>query len=186
MAEDWLADVHKYAPGADPGDVAGIVRYCGIALRNRDSSLVSFSSPEETGRVRENFLNKKLALDHDDSRLDEAIASVGERMKADPDQEPSPFITCRPSIATNCPTSGRRRRRKDQARRSPPRRLRRRIPPTGSLGPDCRSLRAPPPQLRRPARLRLPGPERQRKAVPANRLIPEPVHPIARQAGAAA
>jgi hypothetical protein len=83
MAEDWLADVHKYAPAADPEDVAGIVRYCGIALRNRDSSLVSFSSPEETARVRENFLKKKLALDHDDSSLDEAIASIGERMKAD-------------------------------------------------------------------------------------------------------
>ena len=83
MAEDWLSDVRKYAPGAEPDDVAGIVRYCGIALRKRDSSLVSFSSPEETARVRENFLKKKLALDHSDSALDDAIASVGERMKAD-------------------------------------------------------------------------------------------------------
>ena len=83
MAEDWLSDVRKYAPGAEPDDVAGIVRYCGIALRKRDSSLVSFSSPEETARVRENFLKKKLALDHSDSTLDDAIASVGERMKAD-------------------------------------------------------------------------------------------------------
>lgn len=83
MAEDWLSDVQKYAPDADPEHVAGIVRYCGIALRNRDSSLVSFSSPEESARVRDNFLKKKLALDHDDSTLDAAIASVGERMKAD-------------------------------------------------------------------------------------------------------
>jgi cobalamin biosynthesis Mg chelatase CobN len=83
MAEDWLSDVRKYAPGAEPDDVAGIVRYCGIALRKRDSSLVSFSSPEEIARVRENFLKKKLALDHGDSTLDDAIASVGERMKAD-------------------------------------------------------------------------------------------------------
>lgn len=83
MAEDWLSDVQKYASDADPEHVAGIVRYCGIALRNRDSSLVSFSSPEETARVRNNFLKKKLALDHDDSTLDAAIASVGDRMKAD-------------------------------------------------------------------------------------------------------
>jgi hypothetical protein len=83
MAEDWLSDVQKYAPNADPEHVAGIVRYCGIALRNRDSSLVSFSSPEERARVRDNFLKKKLALDHDDSTLDAAVSSVGDRMKAD-------------------------------------------------------------------------------------------------------
>lgn len=83
MAEDWFADVQKYAPNADPDHVAGIVRYCGIALRKRDSSLVSFSSPKETARVRDNFLKKKLALSLPDSTLDEAIASVGERMKAD-------------------------------------------------------------------------------------------------------
>jgi hypothetical protein len=83
MAEDWFADVRKYAPGADPDHVAGIVRYCGIALRKRDSALVSFSSPEETARVRENFLKKKLALSDPDSALDEAITAVGERMKGD-------------------------------------------------------------------------------------------------------
>ena len=48
MAEDWAADVKKYDPGADDGISAGIVRYCGLALRNRDSSLVSFSDPAET------------------------------------------------------------------------------------------------------------------------------------------
>ena len=83
MAEDWLADVQKYAPSADPDHVAGIVRYCGIALRRPDSALVAFSSPEETARVRENFLKKKLALSHADSELDAAIAAVGEQMKGD-------------------------------------------------------------------------------------------------------
>ena len=47
MAEDWLADVLKYDANANPDIVAGIVRYCGIALRKRDSSLVSFTSPDE-------------------------------------------------------------------------------------------------------------------------------------------
>lgn len=83
MAEDWLADVRKYDANADETVVAKIVRHCGIALRNRDSSLVSFSDPKETGRVRQNFLRKKLALTHDDATLDAAIATVGERMKAD-------------------------------------------------------------------------------------------------------
>lgn len=59
MAEDWAADVRKYAPDADAKAIAGIVRYCGIALQKRDSSLVSFSDKAELARVRENFLKKK-------------------------------------------------------------------------------------------------------------------------------
>jgi outer membrane protein OmpA-like peptidoglycan-associated protein len=83
MAEDWLVDVKKYVPNADETAVAGIVRYCGIALRNRDSSLVSFTDKTETDRVRNNFLKKKLARTEPDDVLDQAIAAVGERMKAD-------------------------------------------------------------------------------------------------------
>jgi hypothetical protein len=63
--------------------IAGIVRYCGIALQKRDSSLVSITDPEETRRVRENFLKKKLGLTLSDGDLDKAIAAVGQRMKAD-------------------------------------------------------------------------------------------------------
>lgn len=81
MAEDWAADVRKYVADADDKVIAAIVRYCGIALRNRDSSLVSFTDPAETGRVRDNFLKKKLGLTHADEELDQAIATVGERMK---------------------------------------------------------------------------------------------------------
>jgi outer membrane protein OmpA-like peptidoglycan-associated protein len=59
------------------------VRYCGIALQNRDSSLVSFTDKTETDRVRENYCKKKLGLTHSDEELDAAIAAVGERMKED-------------------------------------------------------------------------------------------------------
>jgi outer membrane protein OmpA-like peptidoglycan-associated protein len=83
MADKWLDDVRKYAADADENIVAGIVRYCGIALRKVDSSLVSFSDSKETDRVRENFLKKKLGLTDSDATLDAAIAKVGERMKAD-------------------------------------------------------------------------------------------------------
>jgi hypothetical protein len=83
MAEDWALDVCKYVPDADQAAIAGIVRHCGIALRNRDASLVSFSDTEETDRVRESFLKKKLGLTDPDSVLDAAIARVGEVMKAD-------------------------------------------------------------------------------------------------------
>jgi hypothetical protein len=83
MAEDWAIDVRKYAPDADADIIAGLVRYCGIALRNRDSALVSFSDKTETDRVKANFLKKKLALTDSDDVLDAAIAKVGEQMKTD-------------------------------------------------------------------------------------------------------
>jgi outer membrane protein OmpA-like peptidoglycan-associated protein len=83
MAQDWLADVRKYVADADEKVVKAIVRYCGIALQKVDSSLVSFSDNKETDRVRQNYLKKKLGLTHSDAELDAAIASVGERMKAD-------------------------------------------------------------------------------------------------------
>lgn len=84
MAEDWAADVRRHAPNADEAVISAIVRYCGIALRNRDSSLVSFSDPTETERVRENFCRKKLGLTEPDAAIDAAIARVGERMGGDP------------------------------------------------------------------------------------------------------
>lgn len=77
---NWAADVKRYAPDADDGVIAKIVSYCGIALRTRDASLVSFTDPAETGRVREKFCRKKLALEEPDAVLDAAIAKVGERM----------------------------------------------------------------------------------------------------------
>lgn len=81
MAKDWAGDVKKFVPDADDGVIAGIVRYCGIALQNVDSSLVSYTDPVELGRVRENFLKKKLGLTQSDEALDGAIAKVGERLK---------------------------------------------------------------------------------------------------------
>ena len=81
MAKDWASDVKKFAPDADDGVIAGIVRYCGIALQKPDSSLVSYTDPVELGRVRQNFLKKKLGLTSSDEELDAAIAAVGTRMK---------------------------------------------------------------------------------------------------------
>lgn len=83
MAEDWAAHVKKYVPDANEKAIAGIVKYCGIALHDRDSSLVAFTDKEEVARVREHFLKKKLAITDPDADLDKAIAAVGERMKGD-------------------------------------------------------------------------------------------------------
>lgn len=83
MAEDWAVDVKKYVPDADDQVIKAIVRYCGIALRNRDSALVSFSDKAETDRVKKSFCRKKMAMTDPDEVLDAGIAAVGERMKAD-------------------------------------------------------------------------------------------------------
>jgi outer membrane protein OmpA-like peptidoglycan-associated protein len=83
MAKDWASDVRKYAPDADDGVIAGIVRYCGIALQKVDSSLVAFSDPKELALVRNNFLKKKCGLTDPDDVLDAAIAEVGDKMRAD-------------------------------------------------------------------------------------------------------
>lgn len=77
---DWAADVKRYVPDADDGVIAKIVSYCGIALRTRDASMVSFTDAKETDRVRENYCKKKLGLEEPDDVLDAAIAAVGKRM----------------------------------------------------------------------------------------------------------
>lgn len=78
----YIEDVKKYSKPVDEDAVAKIVRHLGIALRNRDSSLVAGTDPKELERVRESWLKKKLGLSGD-AQLDAAIASVMERMKGD-------------------------------------------------------------------------------------------------------
>ena len=79
--QNWAADVKKYAAKVDDMAVAGIVRYCGIALQQKDSSLVAFGDRKEVERVRDHFLKRKLGLTDSDQELDKAIMEVGEKMK---------------------------------------------------------------------------------------------------------
>lgn len=76
---DYLADVRTYSPEASEAHVAAIVKYCGIALRNTDSSLVSASDPTELARVRDGFAAKKLGLAPE--AADQGIQRVVARMK---------------------------------------------------------------------------------------------------------
>lgn len=59
---DYLSDVKTYDAGADAAIVDKIVKYLGIALRNRDSSLVSASDQSELDRVEEKWCGKKLGV----------------------------------------------------------------------------------------------------------------------------
>lgn len=81
-ASDYFDDIKKYTT-VNEAAVAGIVKHCGIALRNKDSSLVSGTDPKELARVRDGFLKKKLALTDADDALDAGLKEVIERLKAD-------------------------------------------------------------------------------------------------------
>ena len=78
---DYLDDVRKYDASADEAVVKKIVNHLGIALRNRDSSLVASSDPEELDRVKEKWCGKKLGIEGD--AADKAIAATVALMKAD-------------------------------------------------------------------------------------------------------
>ncbi len=76
---EYLDDVRKHAPQASEAAVAAIVKYCGIALRNPDSALVSGSDPQELATVRDGYAAKKLGLSA--AAADAGIAQVLDKMK---------------------------------------------------------------------------------------------------------
>lgn len=77
---DYVADVKQYSANVNEAAVAAIVKYCGIALRNADSSLVSSSDPKELATVRDGFAAKKLGLTPE--AADGGIKTVAAKMKA--------------------------------------------------------------------------------------------------------
>lgn len=79
MSDDYKADVAKYTPTVNDTAVANIVKYCGIALRGKDSSLVSSSDPKELNTVRDGFAKKKLGLTPEAAEA--GIKTVCEQMK---------------------------------------------------------------------------------------------------------
>ncbi len=86
MEHDWAQHVKKYATAADDAAIKGIIKHCGIALQNRDASLVACSDKAERDRVRDSFLKKKLGLTAPDSELDKAVLDVCQKMHADHDK----------------------------------------------------------------------------------------------------
>jgi hypothetical protein len=76
---EYKADVEKFAKDVDDAHVDAIVKYLGIALRNKDSSLVSATDKAELDRVRDGFAAKKLGLGAEEA--DKGIAAVVAKMK---------------------------------------------------------------------------------------------------------
>ena len=79
----YVENVKKYASNADELAVAGVVRHCGIALRNKDSSMVSASDPAEVNRVVQGFCKKKLARTESDDAILDTVTKVLIKMKPD-------------------------------------------------------------------------------------------------------
>ncbi|MEL6661599.1 MAG: DUF2853 family protein [Pseudomonadota bacterium] len=80
-ASKYEENVKKYAKGYNQAAAEKIVGHLGIALRNRDSSLVSCSDQGELDRVREKWLRGKLGLAHTTPELDAAISAICEKLK---------------------------------------------------------------------------------------------------------
>ena len=78
---DYSADVRKFSAEVNEAAVAAIVRYCGIALRNADSALVSASDSAERATIRDGFAAKKLGLSPE--AADAAIKAVAEKLKGE-------------------------------------------------------------------------------------------------------
>jgi hypothetical protein len=78
---DYSADIKKYSSNVNAAAVAAIVKYCGIALRGKDSQFVAVSDAAEVKRVVDGFCAKKLGLAA--AAAEAAIKAAGEKMKAD-------------------------------------------------------------------------------------------------------
>jgi len=80
-ASQYIENIEKYAGSVNNAAAEKIVGHLGIALRNRDSSLVSCSDQGELDRVREKWCRGKLSLAQSNADLDAAIQAICEKLK---------------------------------------------------------------------------------------------------------
>ena len=78
--EKYFTNVKKYDASAKRDVVQNIVKYCGIALRTRDGSLVACSDESERKTIAKGFATKKLGLT---SGQEELVSDVCAQMKPD-------------------------------------------------------------------------------------------------------
>ncbi|PHR60445.1 MAG: hypothetical protein COA43_06950 [Robiginitomaculum sp.] len=80
-AADYMENVNKYDASASEAVIQKICNYLGIALTNRDSSLVSCSDETEIDRVVNGYCAKKLDQNAGDAKT--ACEAVCATMKED-------------------------------------------------------------------------------------------------------
>ncbi len=78
--EKYYTNVKKYDSRAKRDVVQSIVKYCGVALRSRDASLVACSDEAEKDRIAKGFATKKLELKTGQAEL---VSDVCQQMKAE-------------------------------------------------------------------------------------------------------
>ena len=78
---DYTADIKRYTSNVNAAAVDSIVKYCGIALRGKDSQFVAMTDSAEIKRVVDGFCAKKLGLAAGPAEA--AVIAAGEKMKAD-------------------------------------------------------------------------------------------------------
>ena len=79
-ASQYAENIKKYTTHYNQAAAEKIVGHLGIALRNRDSSIVACSDTGELDRVREKWCRGKLGLAQTQSELDAAIKAICDKM----------------------------------------------------------------------------------------------------------
>jgi hypothetical protein len=79
-AADYIENVKRYDSGASEAVVQKIVNHLGVALLNKDASLVACSDQTEKDRVVSSWCEKKLGLSGDCAAM---VADVCATMKED-------------------------------------------------------------------------------------------------------
>ena len=80
-AADYIEDVKRYDAGANEDRVQKIVNYLGVALMNKDASLVACSDDAERQRIIVGYAAKKLG--QDEAAATAAVEAVCQTMKGD-------------------------------------------------------------------------------------------------------
>jgi hypothetical protein len=78
---DYVENLAKYTKSVDEAKLEAIKKFCGIALKGKDSQFVSMSDDAEIMRVVNGFGAKKLGLDEAACRA--GLKKVHEAMKAE-------------------------------------------------------------------------------------------------------
>jgi len=86
-ASAYAENIQKYAKGYNKAAAEKIVGHLGIALRNKDSSIVACSDDGELDRIRDRWCRNKLSLALNQGELDAGIQAVCEKMKAEGGQK---------------------------------------------------------------------------------------------------
>jgi hypothetical protein len=82
--DKYYENVKKYDARASKTVVENIVKYCGVSLRSRDSSLVACSDETELQTVAKGFVTKKLGVEEGQMDLVKSVCEEmkGQRMKS--------------------------------------------------------------------------------------------------------